>query len=264
MTHLAPELKLTKYNQLDVLEITHPKCTAKIALQGAHLFSWQPLHAKQDVLWLSEIEPFTQGNAIRGGVPICYPWFGAGLEGNKSPSHGYARITEWELLSHQVDVDKVVVEFGLNQEAKVKMELGETCHIHFTPLSDETAQVALHSYFNIGDINQIEVQGLPTTCFDSLTKTQQAVSSPRYIAENVDCIYAVESNATNVIQDNAFQRQIEIEHHNASNVVLWNPWHKATGGMSETGFQTMVCVETARINKRLEKNEPVSVTFRVK
>ena len=111
MTHLAPELKLTKYNQLDVLEITHPKCTAKIALQGAHLFSWQPLHAKQDVLWLSEIEPFTQGNAIRGGVPICYPWFGAGLEGNKSPSHGYARITEWELLSHQVDVDKVVVEF---------------------------------------------------------------------------------------------------------------------------------------------------------
>ncbi|VTR55526.1 aldose 1-epimerase [Actinobacillus pleuropneumoniae] len=66
-----------------------------MALQGAQLLSWQPATAKQDVLWLSEIEPFQKGNAIRGGVPICYPWFGS----VKSPSHGTARIREWSLQS---------------------------------------------------------------------------------------------------------------------------------------------------------------------
>ncbi|MDH2997632.1 D-hexose-6-phosphate mutarotase [Pasteurellaceae bacterium LFhippo2] len=264
MTNLAPELKLVKYNQLDVIEITHPKCTAKIALQGAHLFSWQPVHAEQDVFWLSEIEPFTQGNAIRGGVPICYPWFGAGLGEPKEFPHGYARLTAWQLLSHQVEQDKVVVELGLNQEAKVKIELGDTCHIDFMHLTHQPAQLALHSYFNVGDITQTEVQGLPTTCFDSLTKTQQAVDSSRKIAENVDCIYSVESDSSNVIQDNAFQRQIEIEHKNNSEIVLWNPWHRAMSAMNETGYQTMVCVETARVHELLKQNEQVSVTISVK
>ncbi|WP_373778141.1 D-hexose-6-phosphate mutarotase [Glaesserella sp.] len=260
MLNLAPEIKLVKYNQLEVLEIEHPKVKAKIALQGAHLFSWQPDHAAHDVLWLSDVEPFTTGNAIRGGVPICYPWFG----GIKQPAHGYARNSVWDLLSHQVEQDKVVLDFGLKQEAKITMELGETCHITFTHLTNEQAQLALHSYFNIGDITRVEVQNLPTDCFDTLTKTRQAVPSPRKIAENVDCIYSAENHPTHFIDDEVFQRRIKIEHINASDVVLWNPWHKATSGMSEVGYKTMVCVETARINRLLQQNEQVSVKISVK
>ena len=85
---LTSELNLVQYNDIPVLHLKHAVGTAKISLQGAQLISWKPQNAKQDVLWLSEVEPFENGNAIRGGVPICYPWFG----GVKQPAHGPARM----------------------------------------------------------------------------------------------------------------------------------------------------------------------------
>lgn len=260
---LPNEIKLVRYNELDVLEITHETCTAKVALQGAHLFSWQPKHAKQDVLWTSEIEPFNAGSAIRGGVPICYPNFGAGLDGNQTPFHGTARTSLWELSAYVVEKDGVRLTFQLLPHAKVEMLLGETCQIHFTQLNEKPSQLALHSYFNLADITQADVSGLPTRCFNSLTKSEQAVENPRKIAENIDCIYTLEQPIS-VIHDHGNARQIEIEHQNASEIVLWNPWHKPTGSMSETGYQTMVCVETARIHRLLAQNETVSVKISVK
>lgn len=260
---LPPEIRLVKYNELDVLEINHPKCTAKVALQGVHLFSWQPKHAKQDVLWTSEIEPFKAGNAIRGGVPICYPNFGTGLDSKKMPSHGFARISVWEFADYEVNADNVWLMFQLLPYARVEMVLGETCQIHFTKLDETPSQLALHSYFNLADISQTEVSGLPNHCFDQLTKQEQAVENPRKIAENVDCIYQIEQPIS-VIHDHGNARQIEIKHGNASEIVLWNPWHKPTSGMSETGYRTMVCVETARIHRLLAQNETVSVKIGVK
>ena len=85
---LTSELTLERINEIPVLTLNHPVGSARIALQGAQLLNWQPKGAEQDIFWLSEIEPFTQGVAIRGGVPLCYPWFG----GVKQPSHGTARL----------------------------------------------------------------------------------------------------------------------------------------------------------------------------
>lgn len=254
---ISPELSLVKYNDLPVLEVNHPKVSAKIALQGAQLLSWQPHHTQQDVLWLSEIEPFQQGTAIRGGVPICYPWFGTA----KTPAHGTARIREWRLVGHSSSAEAVRLVFGLENEAKIEMQLGETCELYFTHLAQEPAQLALHSYFHIGDITAIEVQGLPTHCFDKLTDQEVGVPSPRTISENVDCIYA--ANPQNTIQDPVYQRKILIEHINATETVLWNPWHKATGGMSENAYQKMVCVETARLSTLLQPNSKVGVKISV-
>lgn len=255
--NLSNELKLTKYNELDVLEVNHSKVKAKIALQGAQLLSWQPSNVKQDVLWLSEIEPFKVGTAIRGGVPICYPWFGQ----VKEPAHGTARIREWNLVEHSCSSENVRLVFTLAQEARMEMILGETCELHFTHLAQEPAQLALHTYFNVGDIEKVEVQGLPIRCFDKLTNQAVEVPSPRRIDQNIDCIYA--ANPTNIIQDFAYQRAIVIEHRNATETVLWNPWHKPTGGMSENAYQKMVCVETARLNTLLQPQEVVSVKIAV-
>ena len=87
--------------------------------------------------------------------------------------------------------------------------------------------------------------------------------SPRAINENVDCIYAAPPQPTE-IHDQANQRTLFVTHQNASDVVLWNPWHKATSSMSENGYQTMVCVETARIHRYLEAGETVAVRLSVK
>lgn len=262
---LAPELNIVEYNELQVLNITHPYLRAQVALQGAQLLSWQPSHTPQDVLWLSDVEPFQTANAIRGGVPICYPWFG----GVKQPPHGTARIRLWELAGYQITHDKVRLELQLYRddrqvlEAQMVMELGTECRLAFTHLQPEAAQVALHSYFNLADITQTVLHGLPTHCFNALTQQSEQVPSPREIREGVDCVYALE-NAVTRIEDKGFARHIEIEHLNASDIVVWNPWHKPMSSMSPTGYQTMVCVETARINRLIQPNETLSVCIRVR
>ena len=123
--------------------------------------------------------------------------------------------------------------------------------------------MALHSYFKVKNIEQMELFGLPDRVFNSLIQQQQAVSSPRKIAELVDEIYRANQQPT-LIHDLGSPRRIEVEHCNASEVVVWNPWHKAMSGMSETGYRTMVCVETARIHQLLRSGEQVSVKISVK
>lgn len=259
---ILPSLNLYQYNQIPVLELDHPVGKAKIALQGAQLLSWKPIHSMEDVIWLSEVEPFETGNAIRGGIPICYPWFGAAA----TPMHGYARIQLWELTNYDIQAEKVQLEFTLFSEnkqiiAKVTMQFDHELTLHFVG-NEKNAQFAFHTYFNIGDISTIDVQNLPETCFNKLTDAQEKVPSPRQINENVDCIYPVE-NPLSIIEDPLYQRQIHIEHQNASEIVLWNPWDKTMSSMSEKGYKTMVCVETARISQKLN-DEAVSVKISVK
>jgi aldose 1-epimerase len=264
---ITPELSLYAYNDIPVLHLQHAIGSAKIALQGAHLFSWQPVQCQQDVLWLSEIEPFETGTAIRGGVPICYPWFGnAG-----TPAHGFARTSLWQLSDYEIRTDKVRLVFSLFSAlnivlAKVEMQFSEQCELRFTHYGDsamKNVQVALHSYFNVADINRTQIANLPTECFNSLSQSQEVVPSPRAIRENVDCIYTALQQPTEV-HDIGNHRIINIEHLNAGNVVLWNPWHKTTSNMTENGYQTMVCVETARIDEYLQTGETVAVRLSVK
>ena len=264
---ITPELSLYAYNDIPVLHLQHAVGSAKIALQGAHLFSWQPTQCQQDVLWLSEIEPFETGTAIRGGVPICYPWFGnAG-----SPAHGFARTSLWQLSDYEISADKVRLVFSLFSAlnivlAKVEMQFSEQCELRFTHYGDsamKNVQVALHSYFNVADINRTQIANLPTECFNSLSQSQEVVPSPRAIRENVDCIYTAPQQPTEV-HDIGNHRIINVEHLNAGNVVLWNPWHKTTSNMTENGYQTMVCVETARIDEYLQTGETVAVRLSVK
>lgn len=138
MKTLPPTWQLVNYNSIPVLEIKHALMSAKISLQGAQLLSWKPTHANQDVFWLSEVEPFSLGQAIRGGVPICYPWFGA----TKQPAHGTARNRLWELTDYVEQEEHVQLTFSLfdenkNLEAKMDMTLGETCELCFTHLGKE-------------------------------------------------------------------------------------------------------------------------------
>ncbi|OOF64082.1 D-hexose-6-phosphate mutarotase [Rodentibacter pneumotropicus] len=259
LKNLTPELSLVLQNDIPVLYLKHQIGTAKIALQGAQLLSWQPRGAKQDVLWLSEIEPFQMATAIRGGIPICYPWFGS----VKQPAHGTARIRLWQLSHYDLAKDKVRLEFSLFSdlnviEAKIAIVFTDKCHLSFTHYGEQPAQVALHSYFNVGDIAQVEIVNLPETCFNSLTQQQENVPSPRSITENVDCIYSSEKKQNQIV-DKVLNRTIQLHHHDASQLVLWNPWHKSTSAMSEKAYQHMVCLETARIDHLLEFGESVSV-----
>lgn len=88
------------------------------ALQGAHLLSWKPA-GEEEVLWLSNNTPFKNGVAIRGGVPVCWPWFGPAAQ-QGLPAHGFARNLPWTLKSHREDADGVALTFELTQSEETK------------------------------------------------------------------------------------------------------------------------------------------------
>ncbi|HHB94999.1 MAG TPA: D-hexose-6-phosphate mutarotase, partial [Campylobacterales bacterium] len=87
-------------NGYKYIEIENSHAEAKIALQGAHLFHYQA-KGKKPLLWLSELAHFEEGKAIRGGVPICFPWFGPNQYNADLPQHGFARNQLWKLMSAQ-------------------------------------------------------------------------------------------------------------------------------------------------------------------
>ncbi len=260
---ISPELNLFHYNEIPVLELKHSLGEAKISLQGAQLLSWKPASESQDVLWLSEIDPFQLGVAIRGGIPLCYPWFG----GAKQPPHGTARIALWQLTDYSIAQDKVRLEFSYFDQqqvlqAKVCMLFDDKCEVQFTHCTDEQVQLALHSYFNVGDITQVEVHHLPTVAFNAVSQQKEQYPSPRKIDQHIDCIYALEQSQ-NLITDASYQRQIEIEHHNATELVLWNPWHKEMSAMQSQDYKNMLCLETARLSQLLNKGDMVSVVLKI-
>ncbi|MFC0324004.1 D-hexose-6-phosphate mutarotase [Gallibacterium melopsittaci] len=256
---IHPNISLQRYNEIFMIVVEHETGRAIISLQGAQLLSWQPKSASHDLLWLSEAEPFKTGVAIRGGIPICYPWFGT----VKQPAHGFARISQWVLSDWQVSEHEVKLIFGLYSEnniaiARVRMAFAEDCRIKFTQLNNSAAQAALHTYFNIGDIEQTTIFGLPKQCMDKVANQVVEVSSPLTINKQTDYVYSGE-NRINHIEDKANKRFIEVEHNNASNVVVWNPWTATTSAMTAEGYKTMLCVETARVDETLKQGESLEV-----
>ena len=115
---ITPVLSRRQLDELEVLVVDHPQVKASFALQGAHLLSWKP-NGEEEVLWLSNNTPFKTGVALRGGVPICWPWFGPAAK-QGLPSHGFARNLPWTLKAHNEDDNGVVLTFELQSNAETR------------------------------------------------------------------------------------------------------------------------------------------------
>ncbi|WP_127959369.1 D-hexose-6-phosphate mutarotase [Serratia microhaemolytica] len=261
LQQLTPVISLSQQDELPILVISHAKFRAAIALQGAHLLSWQP-SGQQDVIWLSEKSVFKHGVAIRGGIPICWPWFGPAQQ----PQHGFARTSTWQLISHDEDSDQVSLTLMLQDNAQTReywphsftlladFTFSEQCSIKLASQGNYHAYAALHSYFRIGAIEQITLAGLGNQFIDQLAQgTLKAQHGELTIKGRIDRIYT-QANTATVINDPSLRRNIEIHHQQMSDVVVWNPGAELAehmADMTNDGFNQMVCVETARINTPL-------------
>jgi len=241
--------------------INHPRLRAVIALQGAQLISWQPAGQKP-VIWLSDNSFFQNGTAIRGGVPVCWPWFG----GQGKPSHGFARTLPWTLMAHDESPQGVMLTFELKSSPQTlrlwphefsliaRFRLGEHCEIELEAHGKHTSTGALHSYFEVEDIAGVSVNGLGSAYTDKvLNDALGELQGPQTYPGRVDRIFTDAANL-NVIDDSVGQRLIEVSHQYKSDVVTWNPGPELSSSMEDmaaNGYRTMVCVETARINRVL-------------
>ncbi|HET9172989.1 MAG TPA: D-hexose-6-phosphate mutarotase [Actinospica sp.] len=244
--------------ELPVIVVDHPVCRAAVALQGAHLIAWQPA-GQEPVLWLSDATAFAAGTAIRGGVPVCWPWFGpAG-----SPSHGFARTSTFELAAHAEDADAVELTLRLAGTESTKaiwpheFELlltfklgGEECGVTLEARGDFESTGALHSYFNVGDIDGVSVSGIGVPYLDKVEETEGTQDGALTFPGRIDRVYTA-PEAVSLIEDPALRRVIEVRHHGQTDVVTWNPGpalSKSMTDLTDEGYREFCCVETGRIS----------------
>ncbi|MDP2827217.1 MAG: D-hexose-6-phosphate mutarotase [Sulfuricellaceae bacterium] len=250
---------------LVIAEIANTEASASIALQGAHIMTFQP-KGQEPVIWLSKFAKFAAGKSIRGGAPVCWPWFGPHATDASLPGHGYARTVMWQVLETRATADgETVLRFGLidndstraqwphASSAELTVTVGAALRIELATRNDSPAGFvlgeALHTYFHISDVADMKISGLDGCDFldkvDGFSRKKQ--QGPVSIESEVDRVY-INVPGDCLIEDQGFGRRIRIASENARSVVVWNPWTEKADKMGDfgpNGHRGMVCVETA-------------------
>lgn len=249
-----------------IVRVTSPAAQAEVSLYGAQVFSWKPAGA-EEVLFLSQQSRFEPGHAIRGGIPVCFPWFRGKADNPKAPSHGFVRTKEWRLDSLRADDDGSVtlvcvtagddstrglwphdflIAYRIRIAATLRLELS-IMNRGTNPLRFEEA---LHTYFRIGDIHQAQVSGLNAVTYLDNTDGNRSKrhDGPLALTAPIDNAYDAEGPAD--ILDPVLHRRLRTEKHHSSTTIVWNPWQQGAASLSDLGndeWQQMLCVEAGNI-----------------
>ena len=252
------------------VKIASDAATAEIYLQGAHVAAWQPAGAKHPVLFMSAQSHFAAGKAIRGGVPLVFPWFADRTGGLPGGAHGFARTLPWEVVATERRAEGVALSFKLlpNQTTRdlgydhfvlvYEVVVGErlTLALEVENVGDSplTFEEALHAYYSVSDVRHIEVSGLEDT--DYLDRVDHA--KPRHqgtgvihFARETDQLHLNTQAAVTIADQGSgsgWGRRIVIEKRGSDSTVVWNPWIEKASRLVDFGddeWQHMVCVEPA-------------------
>ena len=250
---------------IPVVTIQNKLASARISLQGAHILSWIPA-GEAEVIWLSEDAVYKDGKSIRGGIPVCWPWFGAHESREDFPAHGFARTVMWDLLktealddgrtrislfiqkSQQMDSfwpEQAEVFFQVTVGKKLELEL-DTCNKGSKAIS---IGQAFHTYFKVNDVSRVMLHGLDGAEYLDKLEGFKRKKQPGTVTinEEVDRVYLDTVNDC-VIQDTELNRNIVIKKCGSHSTVVWNPWQQTAdkmGDLGTNGYKTMLCVESS-------------------
>lgn len=247
-----------------------------VAEQGAQVLSYQR-NGEPPLIWLSERARGLRGQSVRGGVPVCWPWFGdlarnpvallAQYQGEAAPFHGLVRNLSWECREREEKDGEARLLFvcpqpeqglpGWPQAVDVELEirLGERLHLTLRSCNRGQRPVwisqALHSYFAISDIHAVEVRGLEGCRYiETLGGWHECQQDgPLRFCSETDRIY-LDLPTRLELHDAGWQRKLYLESHSARTAVLWNPWIDKAQRLSqfaEDAWQRMLCIETANV-----------------
>jgi glucose-6-phosphate 1-epimerase len=240
-----------------VVRICNQHAEASIALHGAHLIDYRR-SGEAPVIFTSSDAIYRKGKAIRGGIPVCWPWFGAN---DGKPSHGFARTSFWTLQKTEHDGEDTRLIFALPTRedcplsAKLEFSIGKMLQLTLTTTNEgdvlQTFSEALHSYFMVGDSRHTHIQGLDgSTYMDEVGETTARIQEgPVTFPREVDRIY--HSDATVVIEDMAGQRHMEVSKTGGRDTVVWNPGLEKGSAMADlldAEIHSFVCAESANVD----------------
>jgi len=279
---------ITGSGGLAAVRITAPDAKGTLYLHGGHVTSWTPA-GNDDVLWISGKSIWQPDKPIRGGVPICFPWFGARRNDPASPAHGFARLRTWELESIEQKAGAVTVtvfltsdpdiqktwphDFLLRHKVTFGKELIMSLEFKNTAPQNRTRSVseglqdqsvkfeeAQHTYFAVGDVRQVKVKGLAGARYldktDNLKQKEQ--TGDLAITAETDRPF-FDTAAPIILEDPSKSRKITLTKEGSRSTVVWNPWIAKARAMADFGddeWPRMLCIETCNVGVDAVKVAP--------
>lgn len=261
---------------LTVVTITNKYATAIVSLYGAHVLGYVP-KGEEDLLWMSSKSAFEEGSPIRGGIPVCFPWFGPHPTNSTKPQHGFARLLNWDVDSTITLADggtELVLTLKSSAETKaywpysftasMKIIIGKKLDVGLTVTNtgDEAFEYtdALHTYINVSDIDNLNIDGLSNSeyyiAMDTIPHKQSELLLT--IAKEENRRY-LEHTQDTIIYDTGFSRKLRVAKTGSKVTVVWNPGAETSKKMADlpaTGYKTFICVEAANAVNDVVKLAP--------
>jgi len=257
---LTASINVITRGNIQLLHIDNAFASAEISLFGGHMLSFKPKHDLRDRLWVSPNAVFDAKKAIRGGIPICWPWFGDHASNTDLAAHGYVRTQTWKVINSEETATGTSISLkpstnagdGFESDAQLTLtvHIGKQLNIqlHTTNQGDTplTYNCALHSYFAISSINSCELAGLFGQYSDK-TQGHQIFDTPLpyRFSEETDRVHQEQPKTLTIIDDSIKTEILSAGH---DSIVVWNPWQDKSinmGDMADDSYLTMLCVETA-------------------
>lgn len=253
---------------LPKVRIATPSASGEMYLHGAHVTSWKPAGA-QEVLYLSPRSLWQDGAAIRGGVPVCFPWFGAKADDPEAPAHGFVRTKSWHLDSIERNGDEVSVtmftdsskstqkwwpsEFRLLYRATFGPELVLELTATNTGAAPLRFEEALHAYYKVGDASKTSISGLDHTQYLDKTDSfrEKTQSGDVLIKAETDRVYLDTEKPLRMV-DGVLHRKIVVTKENSRTTVIWNPFPEKAAALKDLGqdqWKSMLCIEVTNVGE---------------
>jgi glucose-6-phosphate 1-epimerase len=251
---------------LPKVRITSPEAVGEMYMHGAHVTSWTPAGG-EEVLFLSSQTRWEHGHAIRGGIPICFPWFGGKADDPKAPAHGLVRTKAWQLeaiaqvggavtVSMFTESDESTkrwwpAEFRLVHRATFGRELSLKLEVTNTGKTSLRFEEALHTYHRVGNIEMTRVRGLDKVQYlDKTDSNRKKVQQGEIlIASETDRVYLNTQDPVE-LEDTVLRRRTRVIKQNSLTTVVWNPWVQKAQALSDLGddeWMQMICIETSNV-----------------
>lgn len=252
-------------NGLPYLTLTTSAADVDVFLQGAHITRFQP-KGGPDLLWVSSAEDFQPGKPIRGGIPICWPWFGAHPEAAEAPAHGLVRSESWQwqvdedrlercqiTLTQQTTGDHPAFPYRAKVHLTIRLESDLTLSLTTLNLGDNAFVLsqALHSYFAVADSRSAQLTGLSQfPYYDKVTGERAIWPETFTIDREIDRIVQDAGQPIGLLQPGAMG--VELERSGSESIVIWNPWidkSKSLSNFNDDDYLRMLCIESANADQ---------------
>ncbi|MEJ2044331.1 MAG: D-hexose-6-phosphate mutarotase [Reinekea sp.] len=262
---ISTHVTLSTLNELDVLRISNQSATATVALQGAHLIEFTP-SGGNNCLFVSSAEHFETGKAIRGGIPICWPWFGDHPSNESAPAHGFARTSLWQYevitdSDRRTDLKFWLETTGSNEHfpcqarAELLISVGETLVMSLTTMNQGNVPFllsqALHSYFPCQEISEVQLHGLQGAFYNNKLNGENA-NFPSDFRFDREIDWLLLEPGKPVGFTGLGQPNLKLTRMGSRSLVVWNPWIEKAKTLSQfhpEEYRRMFCVETTNVSE---------------